>query len=70
MFKRFIGEFAGIVVFLGLLFGLLYFLLIVADRGPIFTNMKFFFWTLLPLVIFALLFGLVESVRKVYFRKS
>lgn len=70
MFARFVQEVVETVIFLGMLFGLLYFLLIAADPAPLLDSAKYYFWHVLPLSVLGVLFAAVEAFRNVYWKKA
>lgn len=55
------------IVFMGFMFGLLWVLFIMADRSggtPLLSSAKYYFWMVLPLVVFGIIFHAAELFVK------
>jgi glucan phosphoethanolaminetransferase (alkaline phosphatase superfamily) len=70
MLKRFITVMLEKIVFIGLLFALLSLLLIISDTSPLLFSIRFYFWSVIPLVIFSLIFALFETSYTLIIKKE
>jgi hypothetical protein len=70
LISRLLHEMFDLLLFLGLLFGLLYFMLIAADTESFMKSARYYFWVVAPLCGFGVIFGTVQAVTKSITRKE